>query len=112
MIIGRSYKANYTMSYVLKEPRDASEEEGLLTASLNPLLAGTIHRNMSFLVVDSCENKGTNKNLIWYKLLAPDVLGWIAMKRASSERLQKHGIVHLDFDEDCIEELGREDVAK
>lgn len=87
MKIGKSYIASYTIDGLRQDGPD-----NMMTRSNTNVVTTPIVPGNSFIVVEESRREGEN----WYRVLAPDALGWLFLFEGQDFILDKDGFVALD----------------
>lgn len=80
MKIGKSYRINYVMNCILNS----------CDPEFRKAQPGHVLESESFLVIEKAILPET-RNLIWYKILAPSVCGWITVRVQTDKELDLSG---------------------
>lgn len=78
MKVGKSYKTNYVMDYLLSDTFNVVRADG------------TYRPGETFLVVEYAP-KSDDGRVHWYKILAPNVFGWLSVVIDEDAILDEHG---------------------
>lgn len=88
MKVGKSYVANYHINGLYLDCQSQ-------VATYDRLVKVPIAPGTSFLVVESSD-RNDDSNEKWYRIIAPDVMGWLFLREDQDAVLDVTGFIKLD----------------